>query len=147
MQRNLNQEGNIQDLEKFADILTSIIVTLLEHNQLSELEPGRLLFFLVVEKIPKTMLSRYSYLASESHRQESLETLRDWTIESTRRKLWKVLNGSEMKESTKKTNKERIVPLLRLEEDERYSLKFGENATFVKVVTRYGCASSLKMKK
>jgi len=53
------QEGSIQELEKFADIFVSIIVALREHNRSSELEPGSLLFSLVVEKIPKTMLSRY----------------------------------------------------------------------------------------
>ena len=77
------QEGSIQELEKFADILVSIIVTLREHNRSSELEPGSLLFSLVVEKIPKTMLSRYFRWASENHRLESLETLRDWITEES----------------------------------------------------------------
>ena len=53
------QEGNIHELEKFADILVSTVITLREHDCESELEPGSLLFSLVVEKIPKTMLSRY----------------------------------------------------------------------------------------
>ena len=69
------QEGNIQELEKFADILVSTVITLREHNRESELESGSLLFSLVVEKIPKTMLSRYFRWAFESHRLESLQTL------------------------------------------------------------------------
>ena len=77
------QEGSIQELEKFADILVSIIVTLREHNRSSDLEPGSLLFSLVVEKISKTMLSRYFRWASENHRLESLETLRDWITEES----------------------------------------------------------------
>ena len=77
------QEGSIQELEKFADILVSIIVTLREHSRSSELEPGSLLFSLVVEKIPKTMLSRYFCWASENRRLESLETLRDWITEES----------------------------------------------------------------
>jgi len=44
----LLQEGSIQELKKFTDILVSIIVTLREHNRSSELEPGSLLFSLVV---------------------------------------------------------------------------------------------------
>ena len=62
------QEGNITELEKFADILVFKVITLREHNRESELEPGSLLFSLVVEKIRKTMLSRYFRWASESHR-------------------------------------------------------------------------------
>ena len=77
------QEGNIQELEKFADILVSTVVTLREHNRETELEPGSLLFYLVVEKIPKTMLLRYFRWASESHRLESLQTLRDWMVEES----------------------------------------------------------------
>ncbi|XP_068739158.1 uncharacterized protein [Montipora capricornis] len=77
------QEGNIQELEKFADILVSTVITLREHNRESELEPGSLLFSLVLEKIPKTMLSRYFRWASESHRLESLQTLRDWMVEES----------------------------------------------------------------
>ena len=77
------QEGNIQELEKFADILVSTVITLREHNCESELEPGSLLFSLVVEKIPKTVLSRYFRWASESHRLESLQTLRNWMVEES----------------------------------------------------------------
>ena len=76
------QEGNIQELEKFADVLVSTVITPREHNRESELEPGSLLFSLV-EKIPKTMLSRYFRWASESHRLESLQTLRDWMVEES----------------------------------------------------------------
>ena len=77
------REGSIQELEKFADIFVSIIVALREHNHSSELEPGSLLFSLVVEKIPKTMLSRYFCWPSENHRLELLETLRDWIPEES----------------------------------------------------------------
>ena len=68
------QVGNSQELEKFADILVSTVMTLHEHNRESELEPGSLLFSIAVEKIPKTMLSRYFRWAFESHRLESLQT-------------------------------------------------------------------------
>jgi len=50
------QEGNVQEFEKFADTLISTVVTLREHSRWSELQPGSLLFTVVLEKIPKTML-------------------------------------------------------------------------------------------
>ena len=50
------QEGNVQELEKFADTLVSTVVTLWEHGRLSELEPGSLLFTVVLEKIPKSVV-------------------------------------------------------------------------------------------
>ena len=74
--------GNIQKVEKFADIFVSTVITLREHNRESELEPGSLLF-IAVEKIPKTMLSRYFRWAFKSHRLESLQTLRDWMAEES----------------------------------------------------------------
>ena len=78
-----SKRETFRELEKFADILVFTVVTLREHNRESELEPGSLLFSLVVEKIPKTMLSRYFRWASESHRLESLQTLRDWMVEES----------------------------------------------------------------
>ncbi|XP_015773982.1 PREDICTED: uncharacterized protein LOC107352153 [Acropora digitifera] len=81
------QEGNIHELENFADILVSTVITLHEHNRESELEPGSLLFSLVVEKIPKTMLSRYFRWAFESHRLESLHTLRAGLVEESEYKI------------------------------------------------------------
>ena len=92
-------------------------------------------------------MSRYFRWASENHRLESLETLRDWITEESeyQLKLWKVLRGSELKQSTKETTVERIAPLPRLEEDEKKRLNFSENAIFVKVIMGYGRVSSLKM--
>jgi len=55
------------------------------------------------------------------------------------------LRGSELKQIAKKTV-ERIVPLPRLEEDEKKPLHFSENAIFVKVIMGYGRVSSLKMR-
>jgi len=65
--------------------------------------------------------------------------------QSTKLKLWKALRGLELKQSTKKTTVERLVPLPRLEEDEKKRLNFSENAIFVKVIMGYGRVSSLKM--
>ena len=55
------------------------------------------------------------------------------------------MRGSELKQSIKKTTVERIVPLPRLEEEEKERLNFSENAIFVKEIMGYGCVSSLKM--
>ena len=93
------------------------------------------------------MLSRYFRWASENHRLESLETLRNWITEESEYqvKAMESIVGSELKQSTKKTTVERIVPLPRLEEDEKKRLNFSENAIFVKVMMGYGRVSSLKM--
>ena len=50
---------------------------------MSDLEPGSLPFSLVVEKLPKTMLSRYFSWASKNHRLVSLQTLQDWVVEES----------------------------------------------------------------
>ena len=77
------QEGNVQELEKFADTLASTVVTLREHGRWSELDPGSLLYTVVLEKIPKSMLSRFYRWVKESGRPESIETLRDWITEKS----------------------------------------------------------------
>ena len=77
------QEGNVQELEKFADTLASTVVTLCEHGRWSELDPGSLLYTVVLEKIPKSMLSRFYRWVKESGRPESIETLRDWITEES----------------------------------------------------------------
>ncbi|XP_068716862.1 uncharacterized protein [Montipora capricornis] len=104
------QEGNIQELEKFADILVSRVITLRKHNRETELEPGSLLFSLVVEKIRKTMVSRYFRWASENHRLESLQTLLDWMVEeskyqikATERIEWLVAKGKQREDDRRKT--------------------------------------------
>ena len=105
------QEGNIQELEKFADILVSTVITLREHNRESELEPGSLLFSLVVEKIPNTMLSRYFRWAFESHRLESLQTLRDWMVGESEYqiKATESTEGLGAKEGREKMTERKIV--------------------------------------
>ena len=77
------QEGNVHELEKFADTLASTVVTLREHGRWSELDPGSLLYTVVLEKIPKSMLSRFYRWVKESGRLESIETLRDWITEES----------------------------------------------------------------
>ena len=77
------QEGNVQELEKFADTLISTVVTVREHSRWSELQPGSLLFTVVLEKIPKSMFSRFYRWVKESGRPESIESLRDWITEES----------------------------------------------------------------
>ena len=69
------QEGNVEELEKFADTLVSTVVTLREHGRWSELEPGSLLFTAVLEKIPKSMLSKFYRWAKDTCRAESIKSL------------------------------------------------------------------------
>ena len=77
------QEGNVQELEKFADTLVSTVVTLREHSRWSELQPGSLLFTVVLEKIPKSMCPDFTVWVKESGRPESIESLRDWITEES----------------------------------------------------------------
>lgn len=49
----------MQELKKFADTLVSTVVTLRENKRFSELQPGSILFTIVLQKIPQTMLSRF----------------------------------------------------------------------------------------
>jgi len=79
----VDSEGNVQDLKKFADTLVSTVITLQEHSRWSELEPGSLLFTVVLEKIPKSMLSKFYRWAKDTCRTESIETLLDWITEES----------------------------------------------------------------
>ena len=69
------QGGNVQELEKLADTLVSTVITLREHGRWSELEPGSLLFTAVLEKIPKSMLSKFYRWAKDTCQVESIESL------------------------------------------------------------------------
>ena len=59
------QEGNVQDLEEFANTLVSTVITLREQSQ-SELEPGSLLFTVLLEKILKSMLYKFYRWAKDT---------------------------------------------------------------------------------
>ena len=53
------QEREIEDVEKFTDHLVSTVVMLKEQSQWSKLKPNSMLYTLLLEKIPRLMLSNY----------------------------------------------------------------------------------------
>ena len=108
------QEGNIQELQRFADILVTTVETLREHNRASELEPGSLLFSLVVENFQRPCcqdisVGRPRIIAWSRCRRFEIGLSRN---QSTKLKPWKALKGSDLKPSTRRKTVERIVPLL-----------------------------------
>ena len=77
----LVQEGNIQGLKAFADFVVRTVIMLREHRRWNELQPGSLLFTVVVKKTSDVHVDKMFSLGSEAHRPESLETLREWITE------------------------------------------------------------------
>ena len=59
------RERSIEDIEKFTDHLVSTIVMLKEQDRRHELKPNSMLYTLLIEKIPRTMLSIYFRWTSE----------------------------------------------------------------------------------
>ena len=49
---------NTKDLERFADIVESTVVSLKEHKKFADLEGGTL-YAIVLEKLPQVLLSQY----------------------------------------------------------------------------------------
>ena len=54
-----------------------------EQNRWHELKPNSMLYTLLIEKIPRPMLSNYFRWTSEHSREESLVTLCDWMVDET----------------------------------------------------------------
>ena len=77
------RERNLEDIEKFTDHLVSTIVMLKEQDRWHELKPNSMLYTLLIEKIPRSMLSNYFRWTSEHSREESLVTLCDWMVDET----------------------------------------------------------------
>ena len=59
------QKANIEDFDKFTDHLVNTIVMLKEQKLWNELEPNSMLFTLMLEKLPRSTLSRYFRWVSE----------------------------------------------------------------------------------
>lgn len=68
---------NAKELEIFADVLERAVICLNENGRQADLEAGTL-YTIVLEKIPEKLLSQYYRWLSEKHKEESMETLKDW---------------------------------------------------------------------
>ena len=71
------QEGSAKDLEAFADVLERAVICLKENGRQTDLEAGTL-YTIILEKIPKRLLSQYYRWLRDHQRPESMETLKDW---------------------------------------------------------------------
>ena len=96
------QEREIENVEKFTDHLVSTVVMLKEQSRWNELKPNSMLYTLLLEKIPRLMLSNYFLWATEHHRDESLETLRDWMVDETEYRVRALESREGLAESNQK---------------------------------------------
>ena len=96
------QEREIENVEKFTDHLVSTVVMLKEQSRWNELKPNSMLYTLLLEKIPRLMLSNYFRWATEHHREESLERLRDWMVDKTEYRVRALESREGLAESNQK---------------------------------------------
>ena len=99
------QERNLDEIEKFTDHLISTVVKLKEKERSSELKPNSMLYTLLLEKLPKTMLADYFRWTKEQHREESIETLRDWLIDETEYRIRALESRDGLSSNLKKQEK------------------------------------------
>ena len=74
------QYGNAKDLEQFSDLLDVAIINLRESYQYHELGT-RSLYVKLQRKVSEIMLANYHRWIFENNHLESVETLRDWTVQ------------------------------------------------------------------
>ena len=71
------REGNEKDLERFAELLESLVVNLTDANQEAELGSGLLNIFLQ-RKFNKSLLAKYKQWIFDSGKNESVTALREF---------------------------------------------------------------------
>ena len=74
------RDGCSKDMEKFADLLDVLVVTLLESGRHDELGNGSL-YVKLLKKLPETLLTQYNRWIFENRRRECVETLKTWVIQ------------------------------------------------------------------
>ncbi|XP_028418888.1 uncharacterized protein LOC114544441 [Dendronephthya gigantea] len=99
------QDDDVLEIERFSDSLVHSIVTLKEQKQWKELRPNSTLYLLLIEKVPRSMLSRFFRWLYEKVKEETLESLSDWLVEETEF----LIHAMETKEgmSVKKTSRDK----------------------------------------
>ena len=80
----LFQEVDVPEIEKFSEILVHAIVMLKEHKQWNELQLNSMLYLLLIEKIPRSMLSNYFRWLAEHRKDETLEALSKWIVDEAK---------------------------------------------------------------
>ena len=72
--------SNAKDLDRLADLLDVIIITLKEAGRHKELGHGSL-YIKIPKKMTMLMLANYNRWVSENKKSECVETLREWIIQ------------------------------------------------------------------
>ena len=83
--RNMSpfQEADVHEIERFSENLSHTIVMLKEQKLWNELQRNSMLYLLLIEKIPRSMLSNYFRWLAEHRKEETLESLSEWMANET----------------------------------------------------------------
>ena len=76
------RDGNAQDLEQFADLLDSAVISLQEAGKRNELGDG-FLYITLQRKLPQSMLASYHRWVNENNILESVITLKTWVVQES----------------------------------------------------------------
>ena len=75
-------DGNAKDLEQFADLLDSAVISLHEAGKHAELGDG-FLYITLQRKLPQSMLASYHRWVYENNISESVITLKTWVVQES----------------------------------------------------------------
>jgi len=69
--------GNARDIDTLADLIDVVVINFKESDHLDELSYGSL-YFKLLKKLPESMIRDYQRWIFENHRNEDVESLKDW---------------------------------------------------------------------
>ncbi len=107
--RNMSpfQKTDVQEIEKFSENLVHTIVMLKEHKLWNELQTNSMLYLLLIEKIPQSMLSSYFRWLTENRKDENLEALSEWMVAEAQFRIRALETREGMSSPKKKTYRDR----------------------------------------
>ena len=76
------QSGNVEELERFADLLDITIINLEEAGDNQDLGDGSL-YIQLQKKLPQSLLARYHRLLFENNMTESVVALQTWVLQES----------------------------------------------------------------
>ena len=100
-------EADVQEIERFSESLSHTIVMLKEHKLWNELQPNSMLYLLLIEKIPRSMLSNYFRWLAEHRKEETLEALSEWMADETQFRIRALETREGVSTSKKKPARDR----------------------------------------
>lgn len=101
------QEVDVSEIEKFSESLVHTIVMVKEHKQWNELQPNSMLYLLLIEKIPRSMLSNYFRWLAEHRKDETLEALSEWMVDEAKFRIRALETRKGLSTSKKKSGRDR----------------------------------------